>query len=298
MFVCGGASTWRSVCVGVVNVLRNWRSRAGRHLANAPKLRGPGRRCRPGRSRRCPGRRREPCCRRPAGRGPWRSRPASAPARRVVGGFSRPVMVCRCPPVLNVATIFGTVPSWCSASSISPLDTSDTPDSAAIRFACDCGNVSCVPGRKKSCTKCWPGLPSFDRSVRTDWFAWITCAGVAAAARGPAKPPVLLLLRRERDRQVGADARERVQRRLLRLVEPAGERDDRDHEADADRESEHGEDRPRLAAQQLVAQVREVEQRVPIQPPQGEDGLRPAEGSRLAGFRRCAAALPGSSPCR
>ena len=102
-------------------------------------------------------------------------------------------MVWRCPPVLNVATIFGTVPSWCSASSISPLDTSETPDSAAICFACDCGNVSCVPGRKKSCTKCCPGLPSFDRSVRTDWFAWITWRSAPPPPKppppGPANPP-------------------------------------------------------------------------------------------------------------
>ena len=127
--------------------------------------------------------------------------------------------------------------------------------------------------------------------VRLDHGARVAAAAAGAAAGEAA----LLLLRRERDRQVGADARQRVQRGLLRLVEPARQRHDRDHEADADCEAEHGEDRPRLAARQLVAQVREVEQRLPIQPPPGEDGLRPA---LLAGFPRCAVASPGSSPCR
>ena len=38
MFVCGGFSTWRSVCCGVVNCVRSRRRLAGRHLANAPRL--------------------------------------------------------------------------------------------------------------------------------------------------------------------------------------------------------------------------------------------------------------------
>ena len=37
MFVWGGSRTWRSVWVGVVNRVRNWRKRAGRHCENAPR---------------------------------------------------------------------------------------------------------------------------------------------------------------------------------------------------------------------------------------------------------------------
>jgi hypothetical protein len=46
-------------------------------------------------------------------------------------------------------------------------------------------------------------------------------AVAAAAAEGPAEPAAGVLLGRERHRQVGADARERVERRLLGVVEPA-----------------------------------------------------------------------------
>src|SRR5580765_7125725 len=38
MFVCGGFSTWRSVCEGDVNVARSFCRRAGRHFENAPRL--------------------------------------------------------------------------------------------------------------------------------------------------------------------------------------------------------------------------------------------------------------------
>ncbi len=75
----------------------------------------------------------------------------------------------------------------------------------------------------------------------------------------PEAEPAAALLRRECDRQVGADARERVERGLLRVVEPARERRDRNHERDAEREPEHSEDRPRLPPKQLVAKVGEVE---------------------------------------
>ena len=72
------------------------------------------------------------------------------------------------------ATIFGTFPSWCTACRVSPAETASTPSSAAISFACACVNVSCAPGRKKSCTNCVPALPSFERSVTTAWFASTT----------------------------------------------------------------------------------------------------------------------------
>ena len=52
--------------------------------------------------------------------------------------------------VFNVATIFGTTPSWCSASSVRPCVTWATPAIDEICLAALCLNVSCVPGRKKS----------------------------------------------------------------------------------------------------------------------------------------------------
>ena len=61
------------------------------------------------------------------------------------------------PPAFSLATIFGTVPSWCSAISTSPVLTAATPFSFEICCACVAGKVSWVPGRKKSWTKCWPG---------------------------------------------------------------------------------------------------------------------------------------------
>ena len=94
-----------------------------------------------------------------------------------------------CPPVFSLATIFGTTPSWCSASSVRPCVTCATPAIDAICFAADCWNVSCVPGRKKSWTKCVPGLPSFDRSVITDWFARTRSRLPPPPPPGPPKPP-------------------------------------------------------------------------------------------------------------
>ena len=54
---------------------------------------------------------------------------------------------------------------------------------------------------------------------------------VAAAAAGPAEAAALILLRLQRHGQVGADAGERVQRLLLRIVEPVREARDRDTSA-------------------------------------------------------------------
>ena len=56
---------------------------------------------------------------------------------------------------------------------------------AVASLAAFCWNVSCEPGRKKSCTKCVPGLPSFERSVITDWFAAIK----SPPPGPPPKPP-------------------------------------------------------------------------------------------------------------
>ncbi len=85
---------------------------------------------------------------------------------------TRPVTVSLWPPALSLATIFGTVPSWWTPERTRPLETAETPFSFEIWLAWLCGKVSCVPGRKKSWTKCAPGLPSFERSVIADAFAW------------------------------------------------------------------------------------------------------------------------------
>ena len=61
------------------------------------------------------------------------------------------------------------------------------------------------------------------------------------------------------DGQVGADPGERVERRLLRALEPVREARDRDHEADAEREPGERDDRPSLAPEQLGAEVAQVE---------------------------------------
>ncbi len=79
-----------------------------------------------------------------------------------------------------------------------PCVTCATPAIDAICCAALCWNVSCVPGRKKSCTKCVPGLPSFERSVTTDRFALDQVAVPAAAARRRAAEAAALVLLRLR----------------------------------------------------------------------------------------------------
>ena len=175
----------------------------------------------------------------------------------------------RSPPVSICATIFGTFPSWCTAWRVRPDETAATPSRPAISFACASVKVSCVPGRKKSWTKCVPALPSLERSVITAWFA-STTSRAAAAAEGPA---ARILLRRARHGQVGTDARERVERRALRLVETPREARDRDHEADADGQAEQRQDRAASTADQLGAQVAEVEH-TRSKPPRSKSGVR------------------------
>ena len=166
MFVCGGSSTWRNVCCGVVNWVRRRRRPAGRHFAKAPRSTG------------LPPKPPPPFPPAPPEEGPvpFLARNLSMQAciasnclavGRGMFRWNRNV----CPPVFSFATILGTTPSWCSARSVNPDVTCATFASEATCFAADCRNVSCEPGRKKSWTKCVPALPSFERSVSTDWFA-------------------------------------------------------------------------------------------------------------------------------
>jgi hypothetical protein len=66
-------------------------------------------------------------------------------------------------------------------------------------------------------------------------------------------------LERARDRHVGADAGERLQDLVLRLVEAVAERADGDDEADADAEPERGEEGAALPAPELRDHVSQVE---------------------------------------
>jgi hypothetical protein len=95
-----------------------------------------------------------------------------------------------------------------------------------------------------------------------------------AVASPPAARPCearrLILLRRQRDGDVGADAGERIERLTLRAVEPVGEAHDRNHERDPDAEAEQRHDRAPTTAQELVPNVCRVEH----QHQQDQTGLR------------------------
>ena len=152
----------------------------------------------------------------------------------------------------------GTVPLMLTALSVRLPAASSTPSSAASFVICEAGKLSCAADMK---------------SVRVNFSP-----GSACVLRSNARPPVLLLelvalllgqpgrplalavdLQRPRDGHVRADAGQRLQHLVLRLVEARGERADRDHEPDADAEAERGEERAALAAAQLGDQVREIE---------------------------------------
>ena len=163
MFVCGGFSTWRSVCCGVVNWVRNLRRPAGRHWAKAPRLAPPPKKPPPPPPLppRLPPAPPLPPPFVPPPPLPPLLEPRSfakqaciwANCAAVGRGMFRAIWkVLRC--VFSVATIFGTTPCWCSASSVRPVVTEATPGIDVICDAALCWNVSCEPGRKKSWTKC------------------------------------------------------------------------------------------------------------------------------------------------
>src|SRR5207248_10756837 len=117
-FVCGGLTTCCTSCCGVVTVRRKLRACAGRHLPNAPRSNPPPPPPPPSRPPPPP----------PVGVveppfwlwSVWmQARLLSCPAcedwKR-----TRPVTVRRWPPVFSFATIFGTVPDWCTAERTSP----------------------------------------------------------------------------------------------------------------------------------------------------------------------------------
>ena len=283
MFVCGGSSTWRSVWTGVWNRVRNWRRRAGRHFANAPR---PKARKPPP----PPWPRPLPCPNPPAPVGPAGAvfppdDPWSfamhfwiASCSAAVGGVIRRWMLNVCPPAFRVATIFGTVPSWCSAISTRPSLTAATPPSLAICFAWAAGNVSWVPGRKKSWTKCWPGLPSFERSVITELFA----ARRSRESPPPPEPPpngpppkplLFVCAARVTVRSVpmpesGSSAF------FCALSSPCEIAEIATTSATPRPEAEHRQDRARTAAEELVTHVVEEEHRAGRRPATSKNGVR------------------------
>ena len=118
MFVCGGSSTCRSVCVGVVNCVRTGGGSPGRHFAKAPRSAAAAAEA-------------------AAAAAAEAASAAVAVAAAVLraslskqacifwncaavgrGMFRRNEKVW--PPVFSFATIFGTTPSWCSASRVRP----------------------------------------------------------------------------------------------------------------------------------------------------------------------------------
>ena len=124
MFVCGGLTICWIVCCGVVIVLRKLRTCAGRHFAKAPRSNPPA----------AAGTAAAAAAEPAAAGGRRRLRPAAAAGRAarclqllrctprslacsaaVSWKRTRPVTVSRWPPVLSLATIFGTVPSWWTA---------------------------------------------------------------------------------------------------------------------------------------------------------------------------------------
>ena len=290
MFVCGGLTTCCSVCSGVVIVARKRCSRAGRHLANALAV-AAGRRAAAAEAAAAAAERAAL-----AALAVLAAPPTVMPAfcearlhRRELGrGRARdlPVDLDLLAAGLDLRDDLRHRPRLVhGGEDEAARDRRDAVDLRDLRPPSLCGKVSCVPGRKKSWTNLSPGLPSFERSVITDWLAWIT-------SRPPPKPPppkppcaASLRLRRERHRQVGADARERVERLRLRLVEAARERRDGDHERDADREAEHGQDRAALAPHELAPQIAEEEHPRAIEAALPESHLRVCPRGAIASLR-------------
>ena len=89
---------------------------------------------------------------------------------------------------------------------------------------------------------------------------------------------------RPRDRQIGANAGQRLQHLGLRAVEPGRQSTDGNDEADADSETESGQDGAPAPSPQLADHVGDVEHALSVgrpeavlsEPGPGESGLRPA----------------------
>ena len=101
-----------------------------------------------------------------------------------------------------------------------------------------------------------PGSACWPRSKRRGPFS---CSSWSRSDSREAFRAVAAELERPRDRHVGADAGERLEYLLLRLVEAGAERADGDDETDADAEAEGGQQRAALAAPKFREGIGEVE---------------------------------------
>ena len=136
MFVCGGFTTCCTSCCGVVTVRLKLRAWAGRHFRAAGESRKPPRPPPPPPPPSVP----PPWFAPPPWPGVipcdwktfWKQARILSCSAAENWKFTRPVTVRRCPPVFSLATIFGTVPVWCTAERTRPDDTAATPAIDAI----------------------------------------------------------------------------------------------------------------------------------------------------------------------
>ena len=239
MFVCGGASTCFSVWDGVRKVARKCRNCAGRHLANAPKLRPrppPPPWLKPPPPPAPP----PPAPPRTAGRAAallgadlrearldLRQLRRRRRCRRPGDGLLLPARLERRHDLRHRALlVLGEEQQ--AARHLRHAGERGDPRRLRLRE----GQLRA--GEEEVVNEVLARLAELRQVGEHGLVRLDHRARVAAAAGTAAGEAALLLLRRERDRQIGADARQRVQRGLLRLVEPARQRHDRDHEPDAD----------------------------------------------------------------
>ncbi len=136
------------------------------------------------------------------------------------------------------------------------------------------------------------GLPEL-RQVGDHRLVRAQKVSVAATATRAAEAAAGVLLRLQRDGQVGADAGEWVERLLLRAIEAVREARDRDDERDGEPEPDEGEDRPGATADELVAEIAEVEHS-PSRSKRPESSLRRQHERASA---QAAASGAARSPC-
>ena len=251
MFVCGGLTTCCRVCSGVVIVARKRCRRSGRHLANALRSPPP-----------------------PPKATLWSARGIGRPAARrgadldsrlgEAGLHLRELGLGR---ALNLAVDLNLLAAGldlgddlrhrpglvhCGEHEAAR----DRLDARHLRDLCRgaLGEGQLRAREEEVVDELLAGLAEL-REIRDHGLIGLdhltATAAEPAATAGPALRPVLAL-GLERHGQIGADARERVERLRLRLVEPTRERRHGDHERDTDGEPEHGQDRAALAPQQLA----------------------------------------------
>ena len=166
------------------------------------------------------------------------------------------------PPALILATIFGTVPGLMHRGQHEAArDRSDAVDLGDLRRG-RLRERQLRPGQEEVVDELVARLPELreigdHRLVGLDHLA--AAAAEPAAASEAAALRAVLRLRREGDGEVGADARERIERLRLGLVEPSREGRDCDHERDADSETEDRENRAALAPDELAPQIAQEE---------------------------------------